>query len=658
MPLARGATFAGYTVLGLLESDEMGEVYLVRHPRLPRRAALRIFPPRLSADPDFRDRFDREADLAATLWHPSIVGVHDRGEFEGDLWIAMDYAEGTNAERLLEDRYPSGMPPPAVCTIVTAVAGALDYAHQQGVLHGDVRPANILLADQEDGVRRILLTGFGIAWLRGDTVGTRAYSAPEQMMGSEIDDRADQYALAASAFHLLTGTPPDGATPPKLADRRPDLALLDDVLSIALADDPEDRFDRCRQFASALREGVAELGTHHEAAHEGKRDAGPPGRSAPKGRHGARRNRILLAAATALVALIVIGYIIVDMTSAATTHNQRPTASGPVLDGTYRMDFDRTKRTKNGAPDPSTDTSSAWWAFRSSCGGTGCIAAGTKLDDHTTHSAGAPADTDNLHFVRGHWQSGPDARQVPRQHCLGTDGKVASGAETVTSTMSLEPQPDGTLRGVQTETVLTNECAGQGTVSQTPVVLTRSGAVPQGVTVTDPATVTGAPASGAPTPSVAGPTLDGTYRLDYDVANQTANGAPTTGGGAETHWWAFRSQCTTAGCVATGAGLKGTNHNDANGVARVLRFADGHWQDTPYLQPPVRCAGTSTRGSDTSALSLSLVPQPDGTLRGVATETVLTDDCGNQGTVFRTPVVGTRTGDVPPGVVLADPTLF
>ncbi|MDT7756725.1 MAG: serine/threonine protein kinase, bacterial, partial [Mycobacterium sp.] len=110
MPLQNGATFAGYTVRRLLGSGGMGEVYLVDHPRLPRHDALKVLRESATANPDFRTRFNREAELAASLWHPHIVGLHDRGEFEGRLWITMDYVEGTDAAQLLKDRYPHGMP--------------------------------------------------------------------------------------------------------------------------------------------------------------------------------------------------------------------------------------------------------------------------------------------------------------------------------------------------------------------------------------------------------------------------------------------------------------------------------------------------------------------------------------------------------------------
>ncbi|MCW2689308.1 MAG: protein kinase family protein [Mycobacterium sp.] len=158
MPLADGKIFAGYTILRRLGSGGMGEVYLAQHPRLPRRDALQLLPTEVSADREYRERFNREADMAATLWHPHIVGVHDRGESEGQLWIWIDYVDGTDAARLLAERQRDEMPPQEVLDIVTAVAQALDYAHQRDLLHRDVKPANILLAHPESGEQRITAT--------------------------------------------------------------------------------------------------------------------------------------------------------------------------------------------------------------------------------------------------------------------------------------------------------------------------------------------------------------------------------------------------------------------------------------------------------------------------------------------------------------------
>ena len=189
------------------QTRPLGEVYLVQHPRLPRQEALKILPASVSADPEYRQRFAREADIAASLWHPHIVAVHDRGEHDGQLWITMDYVEGTDAAQQMRDRYPHGMPTKNVLEIVSAIADALDYAHERYLLHRDVKPANILLTDPRMGDRRILLADFGIARAANDingltatnvTVGSVAYAAPEQLTGKAVDGRADQYALACT----------------------------------------------------------------------------------------------------------------------------------------------------------------------------------------------------------------------------------------------------------------------------------------------------------------------------------------------------------------------------------------------------------------------------------------------------------------------------
>ena len=282
MPLADGQVIAGYTILRSLGAGGMGEVYLAQHPRLPRRDALKVLSETVCAESEYCERFKREADIAATLWHPHIVEVHDRGEIEGQLWISMDYVEGTDAGRLLAERYPNGMPADKVVRIVKAVGDALDYAHQRGLLHRDVKPANILLANADTDGERIMLADFGIARWVGEpstltgtnmTVGTVAYAAPEQLKGEDVDGRADQYALAATAFQLLTGTPPFQhsnpavviskhltADPPQIGTRRPELSGLGPIFDKALAKSPDDRYDRCIDFARAL--------AHHIGAEE------------------------------------------------------------------------------------------------------------------------------------------------------------------------------------------------------------------------------------------------------------------------------------------------------------------------------------------------------------------------------------------------------
>jgi serine/threonine protein kinase len=339
MPLASGQTFAGYRIIRLLGSGGMGEVYLAQHPRLPRCDALKILGTDVSADEDYRQRFIREADLAATLWHPNIVRVNDRGEFNGQLWISMDYVDGTDAAKLVRDRYSTGMPADKAVKIVTAIASALDYAHQHGLLHRDVKPANILLASSEDGERRILLTDFGIARKINDisgltktnmTVGTVAYCAPEQLLGEDVDGRADQYSLAATAYHLLTGSHlfPNSnpavvisrhlnVAPPALADSRPELAVLDSVLAVGLAKRPEDRFTRCSDFAHALNEQTNPVGGPTQAAPTSPApvtSAAPKVDSVPSQGESvdrkAGKSRVIAAAAAVVAAILVAGLIV------------------------------------------------------------------------------------------------------------------------------------------------------------------------------------------------------------------------------------------------------------------------------------------------------------------------------------------------------------
>ena len=337
MPLADGQVIAGYTILRSLGAGGMGEVYLAQHPRLPRRDALKILSASVCAESEYRQRFNREADIAATLWHPHIVEVHDRGDVDGQLWISMDYVEGTDAARLLAERYPSGMPPDLTLRIVEAVADALDYAHQRGLTHRDVKPANILLSNPGTESERIMLADFGIARRADDasgltgtniTVGTVEYAAPEQLKGEELDGRADQYALAATAFQLLTGTPPFHnsnpavviskhltADPPQIGTRRPELSSFGPVFDKALAKSPADRYDRCIDFARALahRMGAPEESgsdaTVLAQATTGPRHARRPGPSRPR-----RRLLVFLAAVLAVIAATAVGFVLFDRT--------------------------------------------------------------------------------------------------------------------------------------------------------------------------------------------------------------------------------------------------------------------------------------------------------------------------------------------------------
>lgn len=367
MPLSTGEVISGYTISRMLGAGGMGEVYLAKHPRLPRYDALKVLSASVSTDSEYRERFNREADIAASLWHPHIVQVHDRGEFEGRLWISMDHVEGTDAARLLAERYPDGMPPALVVRLVTAVGEALDYAHQRGLLHRDVKPANILIADPETENERIMLADFGIARRVGEvsaltgtnmTVGTVAYSAPEQLTADEaIDGRADQYALAATAFQLLTGKAPFQhsnpaivisqhltAQPPSIAVHRPELSGLGAAFQKALAKSPADRYDRCVDFARALSNrsttaatGDPEATAHAPAAPTGPRHARPVASAAQQS---SSRGKILVGAALVLAVVAVVAVVLLgvfERDEIRSEAKERTTTSAPAPAGSVSL---------------------------------------------------------------------------------------------------------------------------------------------------------------------------------------------------------------------------------------------------------------------------------------------------------------------------------
>ncbi|MEU8900364.1 MDR family MFS transporter [Nocardia sp. NPDC048505] len=275
MDALNGVTFAGYVVEGVLGQGGMGTVYRARHPRLPRTVALKLLHRDVSADPELRARFEREANVVAHLDHPGIVAVEDRGVENGQLWLAMRYIEGEDASAL----DARTMTAARAVRIIGEVADALDYAHSRGVLHRDVKPANILLtAEQAGRVERAMLTDFGIARMlvsdtqlttTGTFTATLAYASPEQLSGTTVDHRSDQYSLACTLFALLDGQAPFAAGDPGQVVAghlvksvpplgRPDVPVrLDAVLARALAKDPAERYASAGEFAAAALDAVS-----------------------------------------------------------------------------------------------------------------------------------------------------------------------------------------------------------------------------------------------------------------------------------------------------------------------------------------------------------------------------------------------------------------
>jgi serine/threonine protein kinase len=272
-----GTELGGYRIVGPLGQGATSVVYLAEHVRLGRAAALKLLTPAVG-EADFRERFLRESQLAASLDHPNIVPVYDAGEEDGLLYIAMASVDGQDLKTLLADAGP--LPLRRALRIVGQVGSALDAAHARGLVHRDVKPANILVADND----RTYLSDFGVVkelasngtTRTGSFVGTIEYSAPEQIEGRQVDARVDVYALACVLYECLAGAAPFHrssevavmnahlhAPPPKLARAVPEIpAAVEPVIAKALSKSPLDRYASCGEFVTALRNAAAEPHIH------------------------------------------------------------------------------------------------------------------------------------------------------------------------------------------------------------------------------------------------------------------------------------------------------------------------------------------------------------------------------------------------------------
>ena len=266
----------GYRIAEALGRGGTSVVYRAEHVRLGRQAALKLLE---AGEPGYRERFLRESRLAASLDHPNIVPVYDAGEESGVLYIAMAHVEGSDLKTLLVKEGRLGLR--RALRIVGQIAQALDAAHARGLVHRDVKPANILVGPDD----RALLSDFGVVKeLRspgttrtGAFVGTIDYCAPEQIEGRDVDDRVDQDALACVLYECLVGIAPFHrssdvavlnahlhAAPPKLSKAAPDLPpALEPVLAKALSKSPLDRYASCGEFVTAARDATAETRVHH-----------------------------------------------------------------------------------------------------------------------------------------------------------------------------------------------------------------------------------------------------------------------------------------------------------------------------------------------------------------------------------------------------------
>src|SRR5438477_9056211 len=246
-----------YRIIRKLGAGGMANVYLAEDQELGRRVAIKILDDRHAADDSFIERFRREAKNAASLSHPNIVSIYDRGEAEGTYYIAMEYLSGRSLKELIVGRGPTPMR--IALDYARQILAALGFAHRHGIVHRDIKPHNVVV----DADGRLKVTDFGIARSgasqmteAGSIIGTAQYLSPEQARGAAVDQRSDIYSVGIVLYEMLTGTVPfTGETPLEIAMKhlsatpeppsvkRSDVPReLDLVVLRALAKDPEDRY--------------------------------------------------------------------------------------------------------------------------------------------------------------------------------------------------------------------------------------------------------------------------------------------------------------------------------------------------------------------------------------------------------------------------------
>ena len=326
---APGDVFAGHLIEAEIGRGGMGLVFRARSISLDRRRALKVIAPALSADPGFAARFRRESRLAASVEHPNVVTVHHAGEEDGLLYLVMSYVDGVDLGRVIED---GPLPPPRVAAIVRDVAAALDAAHAAGLVHRDVKPANVLLADRSPAAEEhAYLTDFGISKAlgagepgddtaetaltgSGQVLGTADYTAPEQVEEGRSDSRSDVYSLACVTFHALTGERPfrrDTALATLVAHTkapRPSARALsprlpagvDALIARAMAIDPAERPSSAGEFAAELDSALAAAGF-----------TSVPAAATPTRPPVHRRSRSMFAAAAGLIGLVAVAVVAV-----------------------------------------------------------------------------------------------------------------------------------------------------------------------------------------------------------------------------------------------------------------------------------------------------------------------------------------------------------
>jgi len=341
--------FGPYRMDGLIARGGMGEVHRAYDTRHDRIVALKLLTDHTADEPEFRQRFKQEAHAAARLREPHVIPIHAYGEINGRLYLDMRLVEGTDLSKTIAEQGP--LRPADAVDVITQIAGALDAAHAEGLLHRDVKPSNVIVGTSgfaylvDFGIARSISTTDDITGT-GDTVGTLAYMAPERFGGGPVDHRVDVYALACMLFQCLTGAKPFTAEnalavmymhltnePPKPSEVRTGVpAGFDRVIAQGLAKDPELRFASAGELASAARGVLTDRGTKQMPVVAPENPSAPGVAAEPP--RSRRRGRLVVAAAVVVAVALAAAAVIWSQSGGTRQTGQSAPSSPTATSGT------------------------------------------------------------------------------------------------------------------------------------------------------------------------------------------------------------------------------------------------------------------------------------------------------------------------------------
>jgi serine/threonine protein kinase len=578
-----GTPFGRYRLIELLGRGGMGEVWRAFDTTIDRVVALKVLPPQFADDQIFQERFRREARAAASLDEPHVVPIHDVGEIDGRLYVTMRLIKGRDLQTILAE---GPLEPTRAAGIIEQVASALYAAHRIGLVHRDVKPSNILVAEDDFAY----LIDFGIARATGETgltgtgavVGTWAYLAPERLIQGQSDPRADIYALTCVLHECLTGSQPFPANsleqqiaahvslpPPRPSTLRAGLpAELDTVIAKGMAKNPDDRYASTRELATAARAAITQpiatpeptmparavvpddafappdnwptpggvspsARTQQRSELETDRPDHKPPAQAPRGR---RARWAAIAAGAAVIAVVVTVVLVMvnrDRGAGSMSASPSPSPSAPPptpgpFTGTYSAEFGP-PTLLDGKPAEGTPAQETW-NVRSVCGGSGCMATASRASGNTSLSSALVFDD-----VGGSWLA-----------VALTTGKCGNADAERWQVFSLQPRPSGTFTGDYSST------GAAGCASKRTVTFTRTGDA-RVDTSDDPASLPARVVSPAQA-------LHGRYHLTMAF----------TGGGMREYDLVVRTDCLRAGdrCMSFFYSAE---------LVKPLVFANGKW---------------------------------------------------------------------------------